>query len=555
MQGNATRSIWFLIFASLAAGCAPLARVNNVRPAPPAGAFAQTEFPTGRETRRTPAQALSREVSISEIAWRRLRRNPNDDAARQVYNYAVGRTVSLLQTNGKLPDAGHTTIGSDGDARRLTFVSDLRFFSDPRTTSFVPADELEVRGVFFARRIRRPGIGAPVLAQSSNALELYREGRLHSDKLDYAMTALLDFRGHEVRLVLKDPLAFDQVRLGDRIFPLAADFSIGPAMLLTRFRPQRLGLIRMLRPERYAHTARLIRLQPYDPRRIPVVFVHGLRDTPASWAPVINGLRADPAINRNYQLWVFSYPSGYPFPYSADLLRSELDRIDQTYPDHSPIVLVGHSMGGLISRLMVTNSGYYIWDAYFKKRPAELPMNPADKQKVEALLLFHSRPDVGRVIFVATPHRGSGLAANIIGRIAIMLVSLPERMVSLGVETAKFLVNPGDSARKPRFPTSIDTLAPTNRFLVALNKLPIDPRVLYHSIIADRGRGDSPNSSDGVVPYWSSHLAGAQSEKIVPAGHAALNNQQTIGEIQRILLLNSRTQQGPERRVASCQAP
>ncbi len=551
MQMNATGRIFFLIWLGAAAGCAPLARVKNVQPAPPVGAFAQSEFPTRLEARTAPTQALARELSISENAWRRLQQNPNEEAARQIYNYAVGRTVSLLQTNGKLADAGHTLVGFGEAVRRLTFASDLRPFSDPHTTNFVPADELDIRGVFFARRVQRPGIGAPVVAQSSNALELYQEGRLHSDKLDYGMTALLDFRRQEVRLVVRDPLASDWVRLGERTVPLAADFSVGPAMLLVRFRPQRLGLIRMLRPERFAHTARLIRLQPYDPRRIPVIFIHGLQDTPASWAPVINGLRADPVINRNYQLWVFSYPSGYPFPYSADLLRNELDRIDQTYPDHRGIVLVGHSMGGLISRLTVTNSGYHIWDAYFQKRPAELPMNPTDREKLEAMLIFQRRPDVGRVVFVATPHRGSGLAANIVGRLAIMLVSLPERMVSLGVETAKFLVNPQDSARRPRFPTSIDTLSPTNRFLVAMNKLPIDPRVPYHSIIADRGRGNSPNSSDGVVPYWSSHLAGAQSEKIVPTGHAALNNRQTIAEIHRILLVNLSGQRGRERTIPS----
>jgi hypothetical protein len=39
---------------------------------------------------------------------------------------------------------------------------------------------------------------------------------------------------------------------------------------------------------------------------------------------------------------------------------------------------------------------------------------------------------------------------------------------------------------------------------------------VHHSIIGDRGKGDTPNSSDGVVPYWSSHLATAKSEKIVP---------------------------------------
>src|SRR6476646_12103494 len=108
-------------------------------------------------------------------------------------------------------------------------------------------------------------------------------------------------------------------------------------------------------------------------------------------------------------------------------------------------------------------------------------------------------------------------------------------MVSLGVSSAKYLVTPGDSARKPRFPTSIDTLSPRNRFVRTLNTLPIEDHIPYHSIIGDRGRGDTPNSSDGVVPYWSSHLDGAESEKIVPSGHGAEHSAQGIAEVLRIL--------------------
>jgi hypothetical protein len=68
-----------------------------------------------------------------------------------------------------------------------------------------------------------------------------------------------------------------------------------------------------------------------------------------------------------------------------------------------------------------------------------------------------------------------------------------------------------------------------------VNKLPIASGVPYHSIIGDRGKGDTPKSSDGVVPYWSSHLDGAQSELIVPSDHLALRNTEAIKEVERIL--------------------
>ena len=86
-----------------------------------------------------------------------------------------------------------------------------------------------------------------------------------------------------------------------------------------------------------------------------------------------------------------------------------------------------------------------------------------------------------------------------------------------------------------RLPNSIDTLSPNDPFVKIMNVLPLAKGVPYHSIIGDRGRGDTPNSSDGVVPYWSSHLGGAKSEKIVRSDHGADQNPEGIAEVVRIL--------------------
>lgn len=273
---------------------------------------------------------------------------------------------------------------------------------------------------------------------------------------------------------------------------------------------------------------------------------HGLQDTPATWAPLLNRLRTDPEINKHYQFWIYSYPSGYPFPYSAMLLREELDRIDKAYPNHKKIVLIGHSMGGLVSRLMVTDANLTFWNEFFGKPPDQVPMNPQDKQLLKRSLIFGHRTDVGRVIFISTPHRGSAIATNWIGRTGVALVKLPIRLVKLAPSAARYVVASTDpsvqKAKKLRIPTSIDTLSPKNRFVRTLNRLPIADHIPYHSIMGDRGRGDTPNSSDGVVPYWSSHLDGAQSEKIVPSGHGAHQNPQGMDEVDRILRLNLRSE-------------
>ena len=140
-----------------------------------------------------------------------------------------------------------------------------------------------------------------------------------------------------------------------------------------------------------------------------------------------------------------------------------------------------------------------------------------------------------RVIFISTPHRGSKLASGWIGRIGASLVRTPQLFTSIYASTKPLLV--ADPAARPlnRMPNSVDTLEPNDRFVEAVNKLPIAPGIPYHSIMGDRGRGDTPNSSDGIVPYWSSHLEGAQSELIVNSDHSAQYNQQAIREVERIL--------------------
>jgi hypothetical protein len=92
-----------------------------------------------------------------------------------------------------------------------------------------------------------------------------------------------------------------------------------------------------------------------------------------------------------------------------------------------------------------------------------------------------------------------------------------------------------------RAPNSIDTLAPDNYFVIEINKIPIKDGVTYHTIAGDRGKGDSPNSSDGVVPYWSSHLKGAASEKIVASGHGSHQHPDGMAEAARILRLHLKT--------------
>src|SRR5438094_7025104 len=330
----------------------------------------------------------------------------------------------------------------------------------------------------------------------------------------------------------------ERVAIGKRPFPLAIDLNAPTAMLIARERPERLGFARVINPQKYADTTRLTRLQQFDPARTPVIFVHGLQETGASWAPMIDSLRDDPGIREHYQFWFFSYPSGYPYPYAAALLRQDLDGIKRAFPDHKRVVLIGHSMGGMICRLMITDAGDKIWRDFFATPPAKTPLAKDTRKLLEESLVFDHRPDVERVIFISTPHRGSKLASGWIGRIGAGLVRTPQLFASIYAPTKPHLIPDPARTRLNRLPERDATLVPDDRFVEAVNKLPIAPGIPYHSIMGDRGHGDTPNSSDGIVPYWSSHLDGARSELIVNSDHGAQYNPQAIREVERILKLN-----------------
>jgi len=147
-------------------------------------------------------------------------------------------------------------------------------------------------------------------------------------------------------------------------------------------------------------------------------------------------------------------------------------------------------------------------------------------------------------VFICTPHRGSDMASGGLGSLGISLIRLPFQLLTTMTSalTSAELVQLTGSAK--RFPNSIWSLKPTNPSFPVVNEPKMT--VPYHSIIGDRGKGDCPNCSDGVVAYWSSHLDGAKSEQIVPGPHGSAELPQTIDELDRILRLNLGIKSNPK---------
>ena len=546
MKLNRLRTIAVIAASITLSGCAKIAVVSEKPPASfpltsgPNRVVAETIDRGQTVERNQPLVALGAFIAAAQDSLHELNRNPANIEARRSYNFAVSRMFSVIR-NAKLdPWTAPMRVGANNGEFTLTWKRDPRPEWNLALYELIPADELNIKGAYVTDHVTKEGIGAPLVAK--RALTKEQASQMFCPPvIFYSVTATAQFEGSRCVISINDPLAGESVRVDGHSYPLAADFTASYALLLAEEKPQKLGLIRLLRPQEYASTFRIARLEPYNPDKTVLLVIHGLMDTPATWVPMLNELRGDPEMRRNYQFWFYSYPSGYPYPYSALILRQELDAMEKKFSLHKKMVVIGHSMGGCISRTLITDTGDKLWMKAFAKPPEQIEMPAESKRLLEEAIIFKHRPEIGRVIFMSTPHRGSDLASNWIGRIGSMLVKAPSKLLSIG-QLARQDLKPDPAALQLKnFPNSVDTLAPNNRFVMAINQIPIAPGILYNTILGDRGKGNSPNSSDGVVAYWSSHIDGARSEFIAPCGHGSPLNQQAITEVHRILKQSARS--------------
>jgi pimeloyl-ACP methyl ester carboxylesterase len=321
---------------------------------------------------------------------------------------------------------------------------------------------------------------------------------------------------------------------------LAADYSAP-----TRYgigREKRTYLQGFLRPGGATDEAELILLEPYQPGKIPLVFIHGLLSDPMTWAELYETIKVDPELRDRYQFWAFQYPTGAAFLRSAAILRRELAAViayadpDGADPALSQMVLVSHSMGGLLAKLQITSSEDRVWRSFANRPMERLQLTPRMHARLQELFYFEPSPHIRRVVFIGTPHNGSNLANRMIGRIGSYLVRIPDEDKR---EYDVFLAaNPGvvhEFAAK-RIPTSVDMLEPDNPILRAMACLPKSPCVVTHSIVGTGGCSLFCEPSDGVVPVASARIAGVESELFVDAEHEVLHRDpETIHEVVRIL--------------------
>jgi len=218
-------------------------------------------------------------------------------------------------------------------------------------------------------------------------------------------------------------------------------------------------------------------------------------------------------------------------------------------------VLVGHSMGGLITRLLLQKDPHYFaekitgcsWETINKD------LTPEDRRAMDAIICLTPLPFVHRAIFLSVPHRGSAMADWWLAHFGSRITQLPDTVTKHG-RLARHIVrkyvtkdNKLPENLRNQFYTGLDNLEPDSVFIKGVKDSPLKDDLVYHSIIGDTEMANRPGGTDGVVPYFSSHLDGAASELIVKSGHSSHRSPAAIQEILRILLLHLEEQKPSSR--------
>ncbi len=474
-----------------------------------------------------------------------------EHALFQVHNAALARFAEIWGNDIRSSEPAPYHLSSGGENYEIVLDSSsdypAGFFDEA-----VASDAITAKGI---REIERVGYGAALVGIRRKTPERAADMRFYAPKglhLPVTLTIVSveeagsgESRRKLVSLALLDPTRRETVSVEGQTLPLAANFS-DPVVMLVGGKNELLdGLFGFLNAKKRIEESGIYLLEPYDPNRIPVVLTHGLISVPIIWREIIPELLSEPDIASRYQILAFTYPSSYALPESGEFFRNELKAIREKYdPDgRAPLsrnmVAMGHSMGGVLSHMLVTDFDDRLWNEISDLPFDDFPVVEDNKSALRDLIFFEPDEAVQRAVYISAPHRGATMATLGVAGAVSQLVRLPGNLLA---STADFIDGPPPEGLKvdiDKKVTSIQSLRPDAPVLLAMDKSPNKPGVVFHSIIGDRGKGDTPESSDGVVEYWSSHLDGAASELIVPTDHASYKDPKAIEELKRILRVHA----------------
>ena len=496
----------------------------------------------------------------------RYLRNPYDPHFRgacDLYNGALEAGLRIVCTEkGLIPNQSYTIRTATG-SWDVTCVLRGSSWHAEDFDSFKFVSDYEIKGL--KNHYHTYGLGVPLIAVRRSHEGEPPAARYYSPDLSFPVTAfarpisLADPNSadatarHQAVIEIYDPLTTSDIPLGNLCVPLESDFTTPLAYFLSNPAFSSLGTVGLLRPETLMNPGRekpamgLYMVQPYEPGKIPVLLVHGLWSSPMTWMQMFNDLLASPEIRDNYQFWFYLYPTAQPFWISAAYLRRDLAEMRQVLdpyrrePALDQMVLIGHSMGGLVSRLQTIDSRNDFWKIVSDQPFQMVKAEPKVRAELESNFFFKPNPSIRRVVTIGTPHRGSDVSNDVTQWISGKLIRLPKLLTLRRrkfFEDNKDLINDG---KLLKIENSVDSLDPDSPFFPVMLASYRAPWVKYHNIIGmvpERGLfGKFAAGSDGVVTYESASMEDTETELTVPAEHTVIHaHPRAVLDVRRILL-------------------
>ncbi|MEQ1905359.1 MAG: alpha/beta fold hydrolase [Pirellulaceae bacterium] len=492
-----------------------------------------------------------------------LTRNAYDPQFRSVadiYNQSLEELLRILAKRDELRPGKSIELKSLDRSIEFEIAIPGRWKSET-IEKFVFAGDYEALGL--ANEYRTYGLGVPLIGIRERSTEPELE-KHYPPGLTMSFTAFLDIEGTanlipgpddpaqaKAKLFLLDPLEQNTVNLGYRSVPLESDITTPMAYYLDEplLQTNVLATFALLNADFAKQYQGIYMLEPFNPNKIPVVMVHGLWSSPVTWLQMFNDLRADKDIRDNYQFWFCLYPTGQPFWESARQVREDLAQLDLELSAQHPgyqrqgTVLVGHSMGGLVSRMLTIHSRNELWNLISDHPVESFEGDPVVLKRIKSTFFFEPVPGVSRVISIGTPYRGSSFATDTLQWLGDKLITLPQVVAndySRVVSQNRPLLKNEDPLLVAN---SIDSLSPQNPLFGFLLNAESGQGVEYHNIVGNETKrslmqrlsGTEPG--DGVVSLESARIPFAKSEIEVDEDHTLIHqNPHAIFEVKRILL-------------------
>ncbi len=485
---------------------------------------------------------------LSEAAALKAIGSIGENRDQVIYNYCAARVARLLHDED---DSGKIARSVKGPLQTYRFsAAQGRETVNPASYDvLVPDTWLKPDGIRL-EPVRQVGFGVAMVGHLESTPELKKvEPTMGGTGFGIPLNASLRFSGSQASLVLQNLMVKGLGEMGGKELPLAGNFT-APFYFLYRDgikRPNK--ILATLRPDAYKDTIGLFSIEPYRKDKIPLIVVHGLMSTAEGWLPFANHLRGDPLVREKYQLVFFNYPTGSAIGGNAANLREALAKYRKDYdpngtnPNMKNMVILGHSMGGILSNMQIRDSGDRLYKTYFTKEMKEMDFDATTKAEIRRIGFFDANSDIDRAILIASPLRGSDFATNKIGQLGAWLIRLPFNVVDAALGQFEVISAMTDIAQqasqRPR--NSVSGLRPDNPLLAGVLTCPVRKGVPIHTIVAKKKPNQSLlESSDGVVAYTSAHLDEAVSEVVVAgANHTTvLQKDECFEEVWRILYLH-----------------